>query len=52
MGYNFKIDKEKLAELFQDIMDEKVNAIINIVVSDDGYCVIATDNGAYYITQD
>lgn len=51
MSYNYKIDKEALMDLLEDIKNGYVKEIYNIEITEEGYCEIETDKSYYMITE-
>lgn len=52
MSYNYKIDKEALMQLLEDLQNGVVKEIYNIHLTTDGYCEITTDKYSTIITED
>lgn len=52
MSYNYKIDKEALLRLLNDVKDGLVKNIYDIEITTDGYCEVITDAFCYLITEE
>jgi hypothetical protein len=51
MSYSYKIDKEALMDLLEDIKNGYVKEIYDIEITEDGYCEVITDKAYYLITE-
>ena len=49
--YSYKIDKEALLELINDLQSGRVREVYDIEVDDNGYCEVITDKAYYLITE-